>query len=81
LYAQHVAPAKAATAPRPTQPSHAQTDIVDWLTIPEAARHAGRAKPNGQARDSFYVAIKRELGPRKRVGRHEIDDLIERGLL
>ena len=52
-----------------------------FLTLPEAARYAGCAKPNGQPRDSFYAAVRLELGPRKRVRRNEIDDLITRGRL
>jgi hypothetical protein len=51
------------------------------LTLPEAAKYARCTKPNGTPRDSFYAAIKREFGSRKRVYRDEIDALIETGRL
>jgi hypothetical protein len=73
----------------PTQPAprgrskttEAQKHRGPILTLPKAARYAGCTKPNGTPRDSFYSAIKRELGTRRRVWTSEIDDLIERGKL
>jgi hypothetical protein len=62
-------------------PPSPHSAVGHFLTLPQAARYAGCAKPNGQPRDSFYTAIRVELGQRKRVRREEIDDLITSGRL
>jgi hypothetical protein len=51
------------------------------LTIREAAEYARCTKPNGNPRDTFYAAVTKKFGQRKRVWRSEVDQLIADGLV